>query len=39
MNPAPDLSVVIPVYNRGVLVRHTLESVRAASAEIGRAHV
>ena len=35
MNPAPDLSVVIPVYNRGVLVRHTLESVRAASAGLG----
>ncbi|MCU0791551.1 MAG: glycosyltransferase family 2 protein [Opitutaceae bacterium] len=27
----PDLSVVIPVYNRGALVRHTLASVRAAS--------
>ena len=28
----PDLSVVIPVYDRGALVRHTLASVRAASA-------
>ena len=28
----PDLSVVIPVFNRGELVRHTLASVRAASA-------
>lgn len=28
----PDLSVVIPVYNRGDLIRHTLESVRCAAA-------
>ena len=28
----PDLSVIIPVYNRGELIRHTLASVRAASA-------
>lgn len=28
----PDLSVIIPVFNRGALVRHTLASVRAASA-------
>lgn len=28
---APDLSVVIPVYNRGELIRYTLESVRRAS--------
>ncbi len=28
----PDLSVVIPVFNRGALVRHTLASVRDASA-------
>ncbi|MEO0054869.1 MAG: hypothetical protein RLZZ50_816 [Verrucomicrobiota bacterium] len=28
----PDLSVVIPVFDRGALVRHTLASVRAASA-------
>lgn len=28
----PDLSVVIPVFNRGGLVRHTLASVRAAAA-------
>lgn len=27
----PDLSVVIPVFNRGALVRHTLASIRAAS--------
>jgi hypothetical protein len=27
----PDLSVVIPVYNRGELIRYTLESVRRAS--------
>ncbi len=32
---APDLSVVIPVYNRGELVRHTLQSVRRASAGLG----
>ncbi|MFA6961798.1 MAG: glycosyltransferase family A protein [Opitutaceae bacterium] len=32
MNSPPDLSVVIPVFNRGKLVRHTLDSVRAASA-------
>ena len=28
---APDLSVIIPVYNRGELIRYTLESVRRAS--------
>lgn len=28
----PQLSVIIPVYNRGDLIRHTLESVRRASA-------
>jgi hypothetical protein len=28
----PDLSVIIPVYNRGQLIHHTLESVRRASA-------
>lgn len=28
----PDLSVIIPVYNRGDLIRYTLESVRRASA-------
>ncbi len=27
----PDLSVIIPVYNRGKLIHHTLESVRRAS--------
>ena len=27
-----DISIIIPVYNRGALIRHTLESVRAASA-------
>jgi len=27
----PDLSVIIPVYNRGELIRYTLESVRRAS--------
>src|SRR4051812_14693416 len=33
MNPTrPDLSVVIPVFNRGELIRYTLESVRRASA-------
>ncbi|MFA6286233.1 MAG: glycosyltransferase family 2 protein [Opitutaceae bacterium] len=33
MNSAPpDLSVIIPVYNRGDLIRYTLESVRRASA-------
>lgn len=31
MSRQPDLSVVVPVYNRGELVRHTLASVRAAS--------
>ncbi len=30
----PDLSVVIPVFNRGELIRYTLESVRRASASI-----
>ena len=28
----PDLSVIIPVFNRGELIRYTLESVRRASA-------
>lgn len=28
----PDVSVIIPVYNRGDLIRYTLESVRRASA-------
>lgn len=28
----PDLSIVIPVYNRGDVIRYTLESVRRASA-------
>jgi glycosyltransferase involved in cell wall biosynthesis len=28
----PDLSVIIPVYNRGRLIRYTLESVRRASS-------
>ncbi|MDF3056757.1 MAG: glycosyl transferase [Rariglobus sp.] len=28
---APDLSVIIPVYNRGELIRYTLESVQRAS--------
>ena len=28
----PDISVIIPVYNRGELIRYTLESVRRASA-------
>ena len=28
------VSVIIPVYNRGDLIRHTLESVRRASAGI-----
>ncbi|MGA2271724.1 MAG: glycosyltransferase [Opitutaceae bacterium] len=34
MNPPslPDISIVIPVYNRGELIRYTLESVRRASA-------
>lgn len=27
----PDLSIIIPVYNRGAIIRHTLDSVRAAS--------
>ena len=31
-NPVPDLSVIIPVYNRGTLVRHTLDSVWLASS-------
>lgn len=30
----PDLSIIIPVFNRGALVRHTLASIRAASAGI-----
>lgn len=34
MSRPPDISVVIPVFNRGELVRHTLASVRAASAGI-----
>jgi glycosyltransferase involved in cell wall biosynthesis len=28
----PDISVIIPVFNRGILIRYTLESVRRASA-------
>ena len=28
---SPDISVVIPVYNRGEIIRYTLESVRRAS--------
>ncbi len=32
MSRPPLLSVVIPVYNRGEVIRHTLESVRRASA-------
>lgn len=31
MSSAPDLSVIIPVFNRGELLRHTLHSVQAAS--------
>lgn len=31
MSPRPDLTVVIPVFNRGELIRYTLESVRRAS--------
>jgi hypothetical protein len=31
----PDLSVIIPVYNRGDVIRYTLESVRRASAGLG----
>ena len=31
MRSQPDISIVIPVFNRGTLVRHTLASVRAAS--------
>ena len=30
MSP-PDLSVIVPIYNRGDVIRHTLESVRRAS--------
>ncbi|MGA3006267.1 MAG: glycosyltransferase family A protein [Opitutaceae bacterium] len=30
----PDLSVIIPVYNRGDVIRYTLESVRRASADL-----
>lgn len=30
--PPPDVSIVVPVYNRGLLIRHTLESIRRASA-------
>lgn len=30
----PDITVVIPVYNRGRLIRHTLQSVRIASSGI-----
>ena len=29
---SPDISVVVPVYNRGPLIRYTLESIRRASA-------
>ncbi len=32
ISATPDLSVIIPVYNRGELVHYTLESVRRASA-------
>ena len=28
----PDISIIIPAYNRGALIRHTLASVLAASA-------
>jgi len=31
---APDLSVIIPVFNRGELIRYTLESVRRATANL-----
>lgn len=31
----PDLTVIIPVYNRGDIIRYTLESVRRASAGLG----
>jgi hypothetical protein len=31
---APDLSVIIPVYNRGDVIRYTLESVRRATAHL-----
>ncbi len=30
----PDLSVIIPVFNRGELVRHTVASVRAAAVDL-----
>jgi len=32
MNQRFDLSIIIPVYNRGTLIRHTLDSVRVAAA-------
>jgi len=32
MNPGPDLSVIIPIYNRDEIIRYTFESVRRASA-------
>jgi glycosyltransferase involved in cell wall biosynthesis len=32
---APVLSIIIPVYNRGDVIRYTLESVRRASAGLG----
>jgi len=32
MTAGPDISVIIPVYNRGNVIRYTLESVRRASA-------
>ena len=34
MGLRPDLSVIIPVYNRGTLIRHTLASVRLASTNL-----
>jgi hypothetical protein len=34
MSFVPDLSVVVPVYNRGELIRYTLESVQRASVGI-----
>lgn len=34
-SPRPDVSVIVPVYNRGELIHYTLESVRRASAGLG----
>jgi hypothetical protein len=31
---APDLSIIIPVYNRGPLIQHTLKSVQAARQDL-----